>query len=97
MKLPFGWVAPGVGLVLALVLAAAGALSPAGDRSLPLLTLLIVTEFGFFLTAIGAGAAARSIMTSGYSASMAGALAAGVLLAGGFLWLGLRLWPEAGF
>lgn len=96
MRLSFAWVAPALGLILALVLLRSGALAPAGERSLPLLTLLIVSEFGFFLTAIGAGAAGRSIMARGFSAAMAVALAVSAAMAGGFLWLGLRLWPEAG-
>ena len=47
MKLPFPWVALGVGLLIAGLLVQAGALQSEGGRSLPLLTQLIVAEFGF--------------------------------------------------
>jgi hypothetical protein len=93
VKLPFPWVALGVGLVLALVLLQTGAMPGDAERGLPLLTQLIIAEFGFFLTAIGAGMAARSIMSRGFVAATAAALAGCALLAAGFLWLGLQLWP----
>lgn len=93
MKLPFPWVALGVGLLLALVLLRTGAMPGDAERSLPLLTQLIIAEFGFFLTAIGAGVAARSIKSRGFVAATAAALSGCALLAAGFLWLGLQLWP----
>ena len=46
LKLPFPWVALGVGLLIALLLMLTGTLQP--GAGLPLLTQLIVTEFGFF-------------------------------------------------
>lgn len=96
MKLPFPWIALGTGLVLALVLIKTGAWPDAGERSLPLLTQLIIAEFGFFLTAIGAGMAVRTLLSRGFVAAQVLAVAGCVLLAGGFLWLGLQLWPQAG-
>ena len=96
MKLPFAWVALGVGLLVALVLVQTGALEPETERSLPLLTQLIVTEFGFFLTAIGAGTAVRGMLRGGFQPALLIAVAGCVLLAAGFLWLGLKLWPGAG-
>jgi hypothetical protein len=96
LKLPFPWIALGVGLVLALVMIKTGALQGGGEPGLPLLTRLIMAEFGFFLTAIGAGMATRNMLLQGFSASLAAAAAGGVLLAAGFLWLGLKLWPGAG-
>jgi hypothetical protein len=93
LKLPFPWVALGLGLLIALLLVKTGALAPEATRSLPLLTLLIVTEFGFFLTAIGAGLAIRSLVAHGFNVALSMALAGCAVLAGGFLWLGLQLWP----
>jgi hypothetical protein len=95
LKLPFSWMALGVGLLIALLLLKTGALAPEAARSLPLLTLLIVAEFGFFLTAIGAGLAIRHLLAQGFDVALSIALAGCVALAGGFLWLGLRLWPAA--
>jgi hypothetical protein len=54
-NLSFPWLALGLGLLVAVGLLSSGALSPDGNYSLPLLTMLIVNEFGFFVTAIGAG------------------------------------------
>lgn len=96
MKLPFPWIALGVGLLLALVLIKTGALPDGGEPVLPLLTELILAEFGFFLTAIGAGMAVRTLLSQGFTAALATAVTGCVLLAGGFLWLGLQLWPGAG-
>lgn len=93
LRISFPWLALGLGLLIALVLVATGAVGPEADRRLPLLTLLIVTEFGFFLTAIGSGLALRSLIHQGFSGSLIiSALGCG-MLAAGFLWLGLGLWP----
>jgi len=96
LKLPFPWVALGVGLLIVLLLMLTGALQPETARSLPLLTHLIVAEFGFFLTAIGAGMAVRDMLSGGRMASLLIAAAGCGLLAAGFLWLGVQLWPVDG-
>jgi len=95
VNLPFAWIALGVGLVLALVLAGSGALPGAGERTLPLLTQLIIAEFGFFVTAIGAVTAVRTLLSQGFSVAPASAVSGCVVMAAGFLWLGLQLWPDA--
>jgi len=96
VKLPFPWIALGVGLLLALVLVSSGALPGAGERGLPLLTQLVIAEFGFFLTAIGAVMAVRTLLSGGFTVAPASAVAGCALLATGFLWLGLQLWPDVG-
>lgn len=93
LKLPFPWLALGVGLLLALVLIKTGALPGGREGSLPLLTQLIIAEFGFFLTAAGAGMAVRTMQSQGATAALVTAVAGCVLLTAGFLWLGLQLWP----
>lgn len=95
MRWPFSGVALAVGLVLLVVLLKTGAMSPKPDRSLPLLTHLIIAEFGFFLTAIGAGSALRGLIARFEPVAALTAAACG-LLAVYFLWLGLRLWPGTG-
>jgi hypothetical protein len=96
VKWPFAWLALGVGLLLALVLLQTGAMGPEGGRSLPLLTQLILTEFGFFLAAIGAATGIRRLMAGGFNLALFIAVAGCGLLMPGFLWLGLRLWPGGG-
>lgn len=91
--MPFPWLALGLGLLIALLLMQTGALGPASERALPLLTLLIVTEFGFFLTGIGAGLALRNLVRQGIGVSQLAAAAGCGALSAAFLWLGLELWP----
>ena len=93
MNLSFTWLALGLGLVLATVLLQAGATRPDGDTTLPLLTMLIVAEFGFFLCAIGAGLGIRNLLKRKFSYSLLAAVLGCGVLAAGFLWLGLALWP----
>lgn len=93
-KLPFSWLALGLGLLVALGLAGSGALGPATGYRLPVLTLLIVSEFGFFLTAIGAGVGVNRLLAGGLRGSLLLAVVGCAVLAAGFLWLGLQLWPE---
>lgn len=93
MKLSFPWLALGLGLTIAVILVVSGAVDPASKPALPLLTLLIMTEFGFFVTAIGAGLALRSGFAQGFGFAMLAVIAGCALLAAGFLWLGLSLWP----
>jgi len=89
----FPWLALSLGLLIMVLLLGAGALQPVSDQALPLLTLLIVDEFGFFLTGIGAWIGVRSLRTDGMRASLLITSVACVLLSAGFLLLGVRLWP----
>lgn len=81
--------------MIAIVLISAGAVGPAAGRSLPLLTLLMVAEFGFFLNAIGAGLAIRQLIQQGLNPGVILSASGCALLAAGFAWLGLQLWPGA--
>lgn len=93
MKMSFPWLALGLGLVFAAVLGLSGAVDPAASPVLPLLMLLLINEFGFLLTAIGAGLALRDGFSSGFNATQLMLVVGCIALAAGFLWLGLRLWP----
>lgn len=92
-NLPFPWLALGLGLLVAAGLAMSGAFSPGGSYKLPLLTMLIVSEFGFFVTAIGAGVGINSLLQKGMNPVMTGVIAADGLMAAMFLYLGIQLWP----
>ena len=92
-KLAFPWIALSLGLLIAVTLLGAGALRPADEYALPLLTLLIVNEFGFFLTAIGAGVGIQTLWRQGVRGSLLVTTLGCCLLAAGFLYLGIRLWP----
>lgn len=92
-KLTFPWLALGLGLLVAAGLLMSGALSPGGNYDLPLLTMLIVNEFGFFVTAIGAGVGINSLLRNGAQSSLLMVVIADAVLAAGFLYLAIRLWP----
>ena len=92
-KLSFPWLALGLGLLVAAGLLASGALSPGGNYDLPLLTMLIVNEFGFFVTAIGAGVGINSLIKDGSQPSLLMVVIACMLMAAGFLYLAIKLWP----
>ncbi len=97
IKAPFPWIALGVGLLLLLLLLGTGALPSLREgRDLPLLTQLIMAEFGFFLTAIGAYRSVVQARAAGWRPALVLVLAGCVLLAVAFLWLGVQLWPGAG-
>jgi len=96
LKLPFPWVALGVGLLIALVLSLSGALQRTDVPNLPLLTQLIVAEFGFFVTAFGATLGIRARLAGNAGASLLIAAAGCAVLALGFLVLGIQLWPHGG-
>jgi hypothetical protein len=92
-KLGFPWLALGMGLLVAVGLLASGVLSPEADYDLPLLTMLIVNEFGFFVTAIGAGVGINTLLKDGLQPPMLMITIACALMAGGFLYLAIKLWP----
>lgn len=92
-KQVFPWIALSLGLLVMVTLLGAGALRPADEHALPLLTMLIVDEFGFFLTLIGAVVGINSLSKERVRISLLITTLACALLAAGFLLLGLRLWP----
>ena len=94
MKLSFPWIASGIGLILAMALIKAGILGEAEEMSLPLLTMLFISEFGFFVTAAGSFLAGKSLVRQGRSLSnllltlTCGALAIAFFSLGIWLWRG---------
>jgi hypothetical protein len=92
-KLGFPWLALGMGLLVAIGLLAAGVLSPEADYDLPLLTMLIVNEFGFFVTAIGAGVGINTLLKDGLQPTLLMVIVACAVMAAGFLYLAIKLWP----
>ena len=92
-KLTFPWLAMGMGLLLATGLVASGALSPDANYDLPLLTMMIVNEFGFFVTAIGAGIGINTLLKGGGQPSLLMVTVVCAVMAAGFLYLAIKLWP----
>mgnify|MGYP001828781321 CR=1 FL=1 len=92
-KLTFPWMAMGMGLLVAVGLVASGVLSPEANYDLPLLTMMIVNEFGFFVTAIGAGIGINTLLREGRQPVLLMVTITCALMAAGFLYLAIRLWP----
>ncbi len=84
--------AASMGLLLHLLLFQTGALNPDGGLSLPVLTLLFVSEFGFFLTAIGAVVAGRSLLRQGLKTVPLLVVLSCTGFAAGFVIVGMGLW-----
>jgi hypothetical protein len=95
-NLSFPWLALGLGLLVAIGLFFSGALSPDGRYDLPLLTMLIVNEFGFFVTAIGAGVGINMMIRDGIQQPLLTVVIACGILAAGFLYVAIKLWPGMG-
>jgi hypothetical protein len=85
MKPPFPWIA----LVLACGLALVQWLMP----QLPLLTRLLMNEFGFVVCLIGAGLAIRDLRREGAASLHWLPLLGCAVFALGFLYTGIRIWP----
>ncbi len=96
MNRSFPWLALAIGLLLALVLIRFSPLNPDATRTLPLLTALLMSEFGFVVTTIATVLGIREAMAKGPALKTILLVAGNLLLALGFLTLGLNLWPGSG-
>ena len=92
MKFSFPWLAAGIGLILAMVLLQSGVLGSADDRSLPLLTQLFISEFGFLVTAAGSFTAGRALRETERKTTTLMLTLACAALAIAFFVIGLQLW-----
>ena len=92
MKHSYPWLALGLGLVLSLVLLRFGT-TTTGD-GMPLLTALLMSEFGFLVTAIAAGLGIRDLMKPGMQPATLLLLVGNLLLAANFLRMGLMFWQQ---
>ncbi|MGD8617569.1 MAG: hypothetical protein PVH54_00100 [Gammaproteobacteria bacterium] len=92
-NLSYPWLALGLGLLVAFGLLLSGALPADGNYALPMLTMLLINEFGFFVTAIGAGVGINKQLAGGVRPALLLVTLADGMLAAGFLYLGIKLWP----
>lgn len=95
-KEAFTWIALGIGLALAMLAIPASLPDADGNTALPLLTLLLINEFGFILTALGAAAGIRRLRDTRRRFALLAAVAGCVVLAVVFAWVGVALWPGGG-
>ena len=97
MKQSFPWLALVLGLLLALLLGRFSPLNPETGPTLPLLTALLISEFGFIVTAIAAFLGAKDIARRQARARTILVAVGNALWAIGFLVMGLKLWPGGSF
>jgi len=95
-KQKFPWIALGAGLLICLVLIWSVPQDGVATTKLPLLGLLLMTEFGFAVTAIGAWLGGRSILSESFRLSLVLVTIGCAALAVAFLVIGISLWPGAG-
>lgn len=94
-KLPFPWLALGGGLLIALLLLVSFQ-APPGEAPLPLLTQLILAEFGFVLNVIGVWFGLRDLQAQRARKATLLAIAGCLVMAAVLVLLGISLWPEGG-
>ncbi|MET0070227.1 MAG: hypothetical protein ABW096_09295 [Candidatus Thiodiazotropha sp.] len=93
-KKNFPFLALSLGLLLMLVVMKGIQTRADGSTTIPLLTLLVVSEFAFFVTAIGGYIGIKQIRASGMQPLYTAITLFCVLLSIGFLLLGIALWPN---
>lgn len=89
----FPYIAAAMGLFLSLVIVKGSVLADDGYTTLPLLTLLIVNEFAFFVTAIGAFIGVKNIIALGIKPAYTAVTILCILLCIKFIFSGIELWP----
>ncbi len=89
----FPYIALALGAFLLLVVLRGSQIASDGLTSLPLLTLLVVSEFSFFVNAIGAYIGFNHSRKTGFKPvyTMVSVLCLALSLY--FMWLGIQLWP----
>ncbi len=92
-KYNFPYVVLAMGIFFMLVVTIGGQVGEGGSTKLPLLTLLVVSEFAFFLCAIGAYLSVRRILDLGFNSIHALVGVSCAVLAVRFLMMGLAFWP----
>ncbi len=89
----FPYIALGLGLTLLLAVIKGSEQTSEGETLLPLLTLLLMSEFAVIVNAIGAYLGIKQIRTAGATPAYTLIIFTCMLLCVIFLYLGFRLWP----
>ncbi len=90
----FPFIALGMGLLLILVVLQGSAVRDDGSTLVPLLTLLVVSEFAFFVNAIGAYIGIKHTLANGLRPLYGIVTLVCILLALFFAWTGISMWPS---
>lgn len=89
----FPYIAMILGLLLLLIVMRGSETDAEGITALPLLTLLIINECAFFLTAAGAFIGIKRLLNTGFQAFYSATTLLCILLTIQFILLGIKLWP----
>ena len=89
----FPYIALSLAAIILLVVFKGSQLDSNGTTILPLLTLLIMSEFAFFVTAIGSYIGFKQLLSTGFKAVYALVSLSCLMLSVRFLLLGISLWP----
>ncbi len=92
-KTVYPYIALGLGVCLLVTLLASSMVAPDGKPALPLLTLLIMSEFGFIVTAIGAVVGIIAVKASQRKLMLVLTSLACGAMAVRFMMLGIEFWP----
>lgn len=89
----FPYIALSLGLLLMLVVMKGSEIRDDGMTALPVLTMLVISEFAFFVTAAGAYIGIRHSLSTGIKPVYTIITALCILVSVRFLFLGIDLWP----
>lgn len=89
----FPYLAVVLGLILMMIVTGGSSSGTEGGTAIPLLTLLVISEFAFFVTAIGAFLGIKHFHNVRQKPVYVAAIVICALLAIRFMWLGIELWP----
>ena len=89
----FPYIAFGLGLFLMLITMKGSEVNSDGIRTLPLLTLLVISEFAFFVTAAGAYIGIKHIRMVGIKPVYTTITILCILLSVRFMLFGIDHWP----
>lgn len=89
----FPYLAAVLGVICLLIVMLGGATDTDGNTALPLLTLLIINECAFFLTAAGSFIGIKQIHAASFNAFYFTTTLLCILLTVQFILLGFKLWP----
>ncbi len=92
MKRTIPWIALFIGLFFSLVLVWNASENSSSQYQLPLLTLLLMSEFGSLINLIAAGIGVRHLITQGFNKLDLLFLVSNLILAVNLLLQGLKLW-----
>jgi hypothetical protein len=92
-KANFPFIAFGLGLFLMGVLTLTGARDPGAELVLPLLTVLIISEFGFLVMAAAVFLGGQILVKNGFDIVLAIAILLCGMLGVEFMLIGIAHWP----